>query len=236
MKKTNYKKSTINKIRNTVSDLDQLREKESTVFQNKMIDVVYYLFNSLAISSKPGRLMLPKWINISEKRFNEILSTVTKAKNEGLRTYVDRREITLDNTESLLKDLSNGLEDGHEFKNRYNDIVNDVEIILKAPRLTRSQNKMLEILSLLKEIANKISYKKSDTKNMLKLEGNRSAGRGLKILTPDQMFSRLPISLIQLKAGNSSQKLKNEIRQLLYSFYRSKKLAKQLYKSLVDII
>ena len=146
MKKTNYKKSTINKIRNTVSDLDQLREKESTVFQNKMIDVVYYLFNSLAISSKPGRLMLPKWINISEKRFNEILSTVTKAKNEGLRTYVDGREITLDNTESLLKDLSNGLEDGHEFKNRYNDIVNDVEIILKAPRLTRSQNKMLEIL------------------------------------------------------------------------------------------
>ena len=55
MKKTNYKKSTINKIRNTVSDLDQLREKESTVFQNKMIDVVYYLFNSLGISSKPGR-------------------------------------------------------------------------------------------------------------------------------------------------------------------------------------
>ena len=46
-----------------------------------MIDVVYYLFNSLGISSKPGRLMLPKWVNISEKRFNEILSTVTKAKN-----------------------------------------------------------------------------------------------------------------------------------------------------------
>ena len=63
------KKSTINKIRNIVSDLDQLREKESTVFQNKMIDVVYYLFNSLGISSKPGRLMLPKWVNISEKDF-----------------------------------------------------------------------------------------------------------------------------------------------------------------------
>ena len=61
-------------------------------------------------------------------------------------------------------------------------------------------------------------------------------GQGLKILTPDQMLSRLPISLAQLKAGNNSQKLKNEIRQLLYSLYRSKKLTKQLYKSLVDII
>ena len=57
-----------------------------------------------------------------------------------------------------------------------------------------------------------------------------------KILTPDQMLSRLPITLAHLKAGNNSEKLKNEIRQLLYSLYRSKKLTKQLYKSLIDII
>ena len=61
-------------------------------------------------------------------------------------------------------------------------------------------------------------------------------GEGLKILTPNQMLSRLPITLAQLKAGNNSEKLKNEIRQLLYSLYRSKKLTKQLYKSLIDII
>ena len=60
--------------------------------------------------------------------------------------------------------------------------------------------------------------------------------KALKILTPNQMLSRLPISLAQLKAGNNSEKLKNEIRQLLYSLYRSKKLTKQLYKSLADII
>ena len=41
---------------------------------------------------------------------------------------------------------------------------------------------------------------------------------GLKILTPNQMLGRLPISLAQLKAGNNSEKLKNEIIQLLYSF------------------
>ena len=62
------------------------------------------------------------------------------------------------------------------------------------------------------------------------------SGQGLKILTPSQILSRLRISLVQLKAGNNSEKLKNEIRQLLYSLYRSKKLTKQLYKSLVDII
>ena len=61
-------------------------------------------------------------------------------------------------------------------------------------------------------------------------------GKGPKILTPDQMLNRLPINLAQLKSGNNSEKLKNEIRQLLSSLYRSKKVTKQLYKSLIDII
>ena len=61
------------------------------------------------------------------------------------------------------------------------------------------------------------------------LEFNRQQqGQGLKILTPNQMLSRLPVTLAQLKAGNNSEKLKNEIRQLLYSLYRSKKLTKSI--------
>ena len=64
----------------------------------------------------------------------------------------------------------------------------------------------------------------------------QNQGQGSKILTPNQILSRLPISLAQLKAGNNSEKLKNEIRQLFYSLYRSKKLTKNVYKILVDII
>ena len=71
---------------------------------------------------------------------------------------------------------------------------------------------------------------------ILELNSEKQLALGLKILTPKQMPSRLPITLAQLKAGNNSEKLKNEIRQLLYSLYRSKKLTKQLYKSLIDII
>ena len=68
------------------------------------------------------------------------------------------------------------------------------------------------------------------------VERRNQQGQGLKMLTPDQMLSRLPITLAQLKAENNWQKLINEIRQLFYSLHRSKKLTKQLYKSLVDII
>ena len=59
---------------------------------------------------------------------------------------------------------------------------------------------------------------------------------GLKILTPSQMLSRLPITLAQLKAGNNSEKLKNEIRQLLYSLYHSKNVTKQVYNNLIKYI
>ena len=58
----------------------------------------------------------------------------------------------------------------------------------------------------------------------------------LKILTPDQMLRRLPITLTHLKAGNNSEKLKNEIRQLLYALHRSKKLTKTTYNHLINTI
>ena len=70
---------------------------------------------------------------------------------------------------------------------------------------------------------------------ILEFNNKIQSGQGLKLLTASQMFCRLLISLAQLNAGNS-EKLKNEIRQLLCSLYRSKKLTKHIYKSLVDII
>ena len=71
---------------------------------------------------------------------------------------------------------------------------------------------------------------------IFELNSKNQLGLGLNILTPNQMLSRLPISLAQLNAGKNFEKLKNEIGQLLYSLYRSKKLTKNVYKSLVDII
>ena len=110
-----------------------------------MIDIVYYLFNSLEISSQPGRLMLAKWAKASKKRFNKILRTITKAKNEGLKISVDRREVTLDNTERLLKNLGNRVLDRHEFKREYNNNDDDVEVIVNKPIITRIQEKWLKL-------------------------------------------------------------------------------------------
>ena len=64
----------------------------------------------------------------------------------------------------------------------------------------------------------------------------RQNGHGLKIMTPKQMITRLPILLAQKQAGNNSQKLNNEIRQIIYSLYRFKNLSKTLYNHLINSI
>ena len=61
-------------------------------------------------------------------------------------------------------------------------------------------------------------------------------GQGLKILMLDQMLRKLSITLAQLKAANNPGKTKNEIRQLLFSLYRSEKLTKTIYNNLINII
>ena len=73
-------------------------------------------------------------------------------------------------------------------------------------------------------------------KKILDFNEHAQKGQGLKILTPNQMLNRLPIVLAQLQAGNNSNKLKNEIRQLLYSPYCSINMTEQVYKSLIGTI
>ena len=69
---------------------------------------------------------------------------------------------------------------------------------------------------------------------ILNFNEQNQQGKGLNILIPQQMLSRLPIALTQLKVGNNSEKFKNEIRQLLYSLYHSKNMTKRVYNNLIN--
>ena len=87
-----------------------------------------------------------------------------------------------------------------------------------------------DLKNRIKEMSGEIEIEKPDkivdiVEKILEFNRQNQEEQGLKILTPDQLISRLPITVAQLKAGNNSEKLKNE-RQLLYSLYRSKKINK----------
>ena len=61
-------------------------------------------------------------------------------------------------------------------------------------------------------------------------------GTGLKILTPKQMFQRLPIALAQVKAGNNSESLLNKTRETVNSLYQSKQITKKVYNNIIKSI
>ena len=99
------------------------------------------------------------------------------------------------------------------------DLKKEIKEMSKEERKTEKPDKIVKIVE-----------------EFLKFNTQYQEGQGIKILTPNQMLSRLPISLAQLKAGNNSEKLKNEITQLVYSLYRSKNMTKQVYNNLIKPI
>ena len=159
---------------------------------------------------------IPKWVQVSKDRFVSIKLKVNTNKN--LATMIDNKIYTLNDVNEVVNKIVEQKIGKNNVIKEYNNLVNKAEQITKL-RSTEPRQKMLKIFNYLGKIFNE-----------------QTEGKGLQILTPKQMLSRLPITLAQLKAGNNSKKLKNEIRQLLYSLYRSNKLTKQLYKSLIDII
>ena len=75
-----------------------------------------------------------------------------------------------------------------------------------------------------------------DLPPMPPLEGDQEEvkkGKGLTILTPNKLLTSLPVLLAQIKAGNNSYKLKNEIRQIVYLLYQHNKSTKNVYNNLI---
>ena len=101
---------------------------------------------------------------------------------------------------------TNDKEKNNELVNMINsglkDLKGEIKKMPKEEKKLKTQNRQQKLL-----------------KRFLGLTKKNQQGQGIKILTPNQMLNRLPISLAQLQAGNNSEKLKNEIRQLLYSLY-----------------
>ena len=116
---------------------------------------------------------------------------------------IDNNKYTLNDVNELVNKIAEQKIVKNNSIKKYNDLVNKAEQIAKL-RSTTPRQKMLKVFNYFGKIFNGLTKK----------------GESLKILTPNQMLSRLPITLARLKAGNNSEKLKNEIRQLLYSLHR----------------
>ena len=100
-------------------------------------------------------------------------------------------------------------------------------VIENVKNLYNSRQKIIDLLNDNSRIRSESIYKSKQ---------NETKGKGLKILTPKQMIQRLPIALAQVKAGNNSESLLNEIRQIVYSLYQSKQITKKVYNNIIKSI
>ena len=127
------------------------------------------------------------------------------------------------------------LEAAKIYQQDYLDYLN----IIRKGNKNAEQRKTLANINILYNARNSAIKFIEDYGSMI-LEAKKLAreqeGTGLKILTPNQMLKRLSIALAQIKAGNNSESLLNEIRQIVYSLYRSKEITKKVYNKIINSI
>ena len=205
------KKKIFAKQENVLSNAEMLLEKRNELIKqfskNNIISKADKFYGALkkseeSISEKSEQesdQSIPKWVLVSKDRFDFIKLKINK--NKDLATMINGERYTLNDANKLINKIAEKKIGKNSAIKEYNNLVNKAEQIKKL-RSTNSRQKMLKIFNYLEETF------------------VESTEEGLKILTSNQMLNRLPITLAQLKAGNKSEKLKNEIRQLLYSLYR----------------
>ena len=136
------------------------------------------------------------------------------------------------NSKELFNAIKNNQIKFSEAKNEQNEFLNKLSNI-KIGKKTTEQKKVIkniekfylsreDDINFFRDYIEMLSDANYDAKQ------NETKGKGLKILTPKQMLQRLPIALAQVKAGNNSESLLNEIRQIVYSLYQSKQITKKV--------
>ena len=127
----------------------------------------------------------------------------------------------LNTIETIKKRLNEGKLDATALLNKYGPMLSNFEEekdnLKDTPNFQKRE----------KDLKNRIGYLATIVENQ---------GKGLKVMTPDQMLQRLPVAIAQVEAGNNSRSLANEIRQMLYSLLQSGKITKKFYEGLMKTI
>ena len=141
---------------------------------------------------------------------------------------------------NIFKNIHSGdktLEDIEQEQNKFKKEINIIKQGNPKKRSEKQQETIDNIENLYKSRQEVVNMFNNYARNVSKsINKAKHEGKGLQILAPNQMFKRLPIALAQIKAGNNSESLLNEIRQIVYSLYRSKEITKMVYNNIINSI
>ena len=184
--------------------------------------------------------------DIYNKRLDKIEELNNKIDYDNLKYVVEKSGVKKDTIErnfnkikdpiTFLNDIKKGKISIQEAKDKQENYYNCLKKIRKSNKSANQKRTLANINVIYNARENAIKF--YEDYSLMIFEAIKLAleqeGEGLKILTPNQMLKRLPIALAQIKAGNNSESLLNEIRQIV--LYRSKKITKMLYNNVINSI
>ena len=181
--------------------------------------------------------------DIHEKRLDKIKELDNKIDYDNLKYVVEKSGLEYNFNKikdpiTLLKNIGDGKMSVEEAKEKRKDYYSYLNTIRRGNKNASQKRTLANINILFNARDNVIKYVEDYSSMILEAKqlAREQEGEGLKILTPNQMLKRLPIALAQIKAGNNSESLLNEIRQIVYSLYRSKEITKTVYNNIINSI
>ena len=218
-------------MKKQVDALENLKPKEQTKpIEDKSNNQskATIIFNDLINKRKKIMSELHDSVDYNNLKFEYVGPT----KDVSFYEYKDSKE--------LFNAIKNNQIKFSEVKNKQNEFLNKLNNI-KIGKKTTEQKEVInnlekfylsreEVINFFRDYIEILSDANYDAKQ------HETEGKGLKILTPKQMLQRLPIAIAQVKAGNNSESLLNEIRQIVYSLYQSKQITKKVYNNIIKSI
>ena len=177
------------------------------------------IFNKLINERKDLMKELYDRVDYNNLKFDFVGPT----KDVNFYEYRDSKELF-----SVIKNNQINFDDALKRQNEFLNKLSNIKIRKKTLEQKEVVNNLEKCYISREEVFNFFrDYGKMVLDAAYKSKQNETKGKGLKILTPKQMLQRLPIALAQVKAGNNSETLLNEIRQILYSLHQSKQITKK---------
>ena len=181
--------------------------------------------------------------DIYNKRLDKIEELNNKIDYDNLEYAVYSRKELINFSElksplTLLDEITKGEITLEEAKNYQKDYLDYLKTIRKGNKSVEQRETLANLNMFYNARKKAIRFIEDDGAMILEAKklAREQEYTGLKILTPNQMLKRLPIALAQIKAGNNSESLLNEIRQIDYSLYRSKEITKKVYNNIINSI
>ena len=218
---------------------DQGEKQIKTIQDNRKQLITNDYYKNKLLISKETEI----FTDIYNKRLDKIKELDNKIDYDNPNYVVERSGLEYNFNKikdpiTFLKDIKEGKISVEEAKEKQKDYYSYLNTIRRGNKNACQKNFLVNINILFNARNNVIKYIEDYSSMILEAKklAREQEGTGLKILASNQMLKRLPIALAQIKAGNNSESLLNEIRQIVYYLYRAKKSTKMLYNNIISSI